>query len=38
LAIVDGVIQDWENAKKHIGRTVEAAYRVKNNRQQTLFA
>ena len=38
LAIVDGVIQDWENAKKHIGRTVEAAYRVKNLRQQTLFS
>lgn len=38
LAIVDGVIQDWESAKKHIGRTVEAAYRVTNNRQQTLFA
>ena len=38
LAIVDGVIQDWENAKKHIGRTVEAAYRVKNNRQLSIFA
>lgn len=38
LAIVDGVIQDWESAKKHIGRTVERAYRVTNNRQSTLFA
>ena len=37
LAIVDGVIQDWEGAKKHIGRTVEAAFRVTNNRQITLF-
>jgi len=38
LAIVDGVIQDWEDYKKHIGRPLKAAYRVKNNRQQTLFA
>lgn len=37
LAIVDGVIQDWEAAKKHIGRTVEAAFRVTNGRQITLF-
>jgi len=38
IAIVDGVIQDWDNLKKHLGRKVEAAFRVTNNRQQTLFA
>jgi len=38
LAIVDGIIQDWEAYKKHIGRPVEAAYRVKNNRQLSIFA
>lgn len=38
LAIVDGEIQDWESAKKHIGRKVEAAYRVTNGRQLELFS
>jgi len=38
IAIVDGVIQDWDNLKKHLGRTVEAAFRVTNNRQFSIFA
>ena len=38
IAIVDGVIQDWDNLKKHLGRTVEAAFRVTNNRQLSIFA
>lgn len=37
LAIVDGVIQDWTAATKHIGRKVEAAFRVTNGRQLELF-
>lgn len=37
LAIVDGVIQDWTTATKHIGRKVEAAFRVTNGRQLELF-
>ena len=37
LAIIDGQVQDWEAAAKHIGRTVIAAYRVSNGRQLELF-
>ena len=38
LAIIDGQIQDWTTKAKHIGRTVQAAYRVANLRQLDLFA
>ena len=38
LVIKDGTVMDWPILAKKIGRTVEAAFRVTNNRQQTLFA
>jgi hypothetical protein len=38
LVIKDGIVMDWPIQSKKIGRTVEAAYRVKNNRQLSIFA